>query len=556
MQESALAGTAGPYHSDHLAAFGLQIDPAEDRNLVRSLPVTLAQTDRRDMTCHRPRLPWESLRIRIVEEKDFGPALPLRSFKSQGLHGVQPGRSLSRPDAGKDGDEQSADDNRDQGVRLDQGRDLVEVVDRVVKDLAADDHTQDFLDLVDVADEEQAADHADPATHGAQQEPVTQEDPADPAGGCAQRLHDADVSRLLDHDHRKDRQDAKPGDGDDHEEQDVQDALLDRHRAQQGPLFLLPGPHLEEHRVQPLQCLLQPVGQPIEIRSRPHLDLDLVDGPPTVGANQQSRLLQLLERNINVCRVILAHSALEKTHDREFVETRLWLLAGRGESQADLGAEVREVDVRLTLPRVPCPQRIADDRALIGNLLAPLDLELLLQGSFESVFRFPFDFLQTGPGRRDLLEPLRHLEGRLDLRAILVEEELGEITGSCPFRGPNADDLNRPRHRPAADAVLENARSLHGRSHGENIVTPCLLDPGHDFLEVVEAIHRGRLDHEIGKNTMQPVAHLVREPGHHRVDHDHRGDPEHDADHAGKRDVASAKIAPAEQVLVHVDHSF
>src|SRR5208337_2662586 len=299
-----------------------------------------------------------------------------------------------------------------------------------------------------------------------------------------------------------------------------------------------------------------PVGQPIEIRSRPHLDLDLVDGPPTVGANQQSRLLQLLEWNINVCRVILAHSALEKTHDREFVETRLWLLAGRGESQADLGAEVREVDVRLTLPRVPCPQRIADDRALIGNLLAPLDLELLLQGSFESVFRFPFDFLQTGPGRRDLLEPLRHLEGRLDLRAILVEEELGEITGSCPFRGPNADDLNRPRHRPAADAVLENARSLHGRSHGENIVTPCLLDPGHDFLEVVEAIHRGRLDHEIGKNTMQPVAHLVREPGHHRVDHDHRGDPEHDADHAGKRDVASAKIAPAEQVLVHVDHSF
>src|SRR5208337_2510790 len=125
MQESALAGTAGPYHSDHLAAFGLQIDPAEDRNLVRSLPVTLAQTDRRYMTCHRPRLPWELLRIRIVEEKDFGPALPLCSFKSQGLHGVQSGRALCRPYAGQNGDEKRATDDSDQGARLDQGRDLV-----------------------------------------------------------------------------------------------------------------------------------------------------------------------------------------------------------------------------------------------------------------------------------------------------------------------------------------------------------------------------------------------------------------------------------------------
>ena len=334
------------------------------------------------------------------------------------------------------------------GERLDQGRDLVEVVDRVVEDLAADDHAQDFLDLVDVADEEQPADHPDAAADGAQQEPVAEEDAADPAGRGPQRLHDADVARLLDDDHREDRQDAEPGHGDDEEEQDVQDALLDRHRAQQRPLLLLPGRDLEEHRVQPLQCQLQPVGQPIEIRSRPDLDLDLVDGPPTVGANQQSRLLQLLERNIDVGRVILAHAALEVADDRERVETRLRLLAGHGESQADLGAEVREEDVRLTLPRVPCRQRIADDRALIGNLLAPLDLELLLQGSFESVFRFPFDLLQTGPGRRDLLEPLGHLERRLDLRALLVEEELGEVAGLGPFLGPNADDLDRPRHRP------------------------------------------------------------------------------------------------------------
>ena len=42
VQEGALAGPAGPHHGDHLAAFGLQIDPSQDRNLVRPLPVTLA----------------------------------------------------------------------------------------------------------------------------------------------------------------------------------------------------------------------------------------------------------------------------------------------------------------------------------------------------------------------------------------------------------------------------------------------------------------------------------------------------------------------------------
>ena len=68
-------------------------------------------------------------------------------------------------------------------------------------------------------------------------------------------------------------------------------------------------------------------------------------------------------------RVVLAHPALEEAHDRELVEARLGLPAGLRESQADLGAEVREVDVVLTLSRVPCRQGVADDRALIGNLL-------------------------------------------------------------------------------------------------------------------------------------------------------------------------------------------
>ena len=76
VQQRALARPAGPHHGDHLAALDLQIDPAQHRDLVLPLPVALAQTDRREMTCHRPRLPWEELRKRIVEDQDVGPALP------------------------------------------------------------------------------------------------------------------------------------------------------------------------------------------------------------------------------------------------------------------------------------------------------------------------------------------------------------------------------------------------------------------------------------------------------------------------------------------------
>ena len=89
-----------------------------------------------------------------------------------------------------------------------------------------------------------------------------------------------------------------------------------------------------------------------------------------------------------------------------------------------------------------------------------------------------------------------------------------------------------------------------------DLVAARLLHPGHHLLGVVEPVERGRLDHDVGEDAVQPVAHLVGEPGHDRVDHDHRGHAEHHADHAGQRDVAGAEIPPAEQVLVHVGHSF
>ena len=74
----------------------------------------------------------------------------------------------------------------------------------------------------------------------AEQQAVAEEDRHHAAVARAERLQDADVAVLLGHDHREDRQDAEPGDADDHEQQQVQDAAFDVDRGQQRPLLLLP----------------------------------------------------------------------------------------------------------------------------------------------------------------------------------------------------------------------------------------------------------------------------------------------------------------------------
>ena len=76
----------------------------------------------------------------------------------------------------------------------------------------------------------------------------------------------ADVARLLHDDHREDRQDAEPGHGDDEEQQDVQDALLDGDGPEQRPLLLLPGRDAEERRPQLVQGELELLGQPVDVR--------------------------------------------------------------------------------------------------------------------------------------------------------------------------------------------------------------------------------------------------------------------------------------------------
>ena len=168
----------------------------------------------------------------------------------------------------------------------------------------------------------------------------------------------------------------------------------------------------------------------------------------------------------------------------------------------------------------------------------------------------PSSSLRRDPAGEVSFERLGDLERRRDRLVLVVEEELGEVAGLGPLERPDADDLHRASHRLGADPELEDARRLHRRRQGEDLLAPDFHHPRHHLVGVVKPVERIGFDHHVGEHAVQPVAHLVGKPGHDRVDHDHRGHPEHHADHAGQRDVSGAQIPPAEQVLVHDGHSF
>ena len=120
------------------------------------------------------------------------------------------------------------------------------------------------------------------------QQAVAEEDPPDSGGRGPQRLHDADVAGLLDDDHREDRQDAEPRHGDDEEQQDVEDALLDGDRRQERALLLLPGRDAEETSgCSSSRAVCDLLGQRVEVHARLDLDLDLVDRPVPVAVVEQ-----------------------------------------------------------------------------------------------------------------------------------------------------------------------------------------------------------------------------------------------------------------------------
>ncbi len=286
--------------------------------------------------------------------------------------------------------------------------------------------------------------------------------------------------------------------------------------------------------------------------TRPDLDLDLVDRARlALKVVELPPLLQLLERQVDVHRVILTHPALEVADRRGGGESGLRLgLPVTGEQQPDLRARPGEVDV-LVILAVIGRQRVAEDHAGVGCLLLHVILQRLDDLAVVGVLRVEVRVLEDLTGGGLLPVGFGHLERRGDRLAMRVAQELGEIARLGPLGRDDADELHRPGHHLAIDAEVEDAGAFHRRGHSLDVLAGDLLDPRHDLLPVVEAIQRERLDDDVGEHPVQPLLHLVGEPRHDRVDHDHRRDAEHHADDARQRDVPGLQITPAEDVLVH-----
>ena len=92
------------------------------------------------------------------------------------------------------------------------------VVNRWIKYLAACDPFDDFSDVVDLPNKDQATDQSDPSPYSTEEYSVSQEDRGDSRSSGPKGFENADISRLLDDDHEEGRQNAKPCHGDDHEQ--------------------------------------------------------------------------------------------------------------------------------------------------------------------------------------------------------------------------------------------------------------------------------------------------------------------------------------------------
>jgi len=145
---------------------------------------------------------------------------------------------------------------------------------------------------------------------------------------------------------------------------------------------------------------------------------------------------------------------------------------------------------------------------------------------------------------------LAQVEGQL-AAVVGMLEEAAEVADLRVGRLVDAHEHDRPKDVLAADLKADHRRRGDGRRHPGDRVTGDPPDLAHVPLGILEAgIGMGGED-DVGEDPVDPVLHLVREPRHHRVDDDHRGHAERDADHARQRDPTGAEVTPAEQELVH-----
>ena len=126
-----------------------------------------------------------------------------------------------------------------------------------------------------------------------------------------------------------------------------------------------------------------------------------------------------------------------------------------------------------------------------------------------------------------------------------------EIAHLAVRRFVDADEVHLPRDPMPLDLKDEHGRNHHRRRHAGDVFSGHLANPFHVPLRIGKAFQAVALENHVREDAVDAALHLVREAGHHAVDHDHRGHAQRDADDRGQRDIARAQIPPAEQKFVH-----
>src|SRR5262249_39457265 len=195
-------------NAEELARDNLQVEAAQHGRDVGVLAIRLVQVDGSQ----------HGTLLRLLLPSPLGGRGEKKgSLKAQGADRVEPGGTQRRQHAEQYRDHDGAQVHQQHARRLDVGRDAVEVVDAAVENLLSRHLGEELLDLVDVVGKGQSQRGPEGGSNHAEQEPVDQEDFHHAAVGSAQRFENADVARLLDDDHREDRQDTEASHGDDHE---------------------------------------------------------------------------------------------------------------------------------------------------------------------------------------------------------------------------------------------------------------------------------------------------------------------------------------------------
>jgi hypothetical protein len=82
----------------------------------------------------------------------------------------------------------------------------------------------------------------------------------------------------------------------------------------------------------------------------------------------------------------------------------------------------------------------------------------------------------------------------------------------------------------AADRVAKHRRNMHRRRHARNVLPGNFTNLRHTAIGIRKAVEGLAFEHDVGKDTVNPVLHLMRETLHHGVHDNHRRHAKHDAD--------------------------